>query len=216
MPIFGRGRRRNDLRFTGTQIVRTGKVKSYPRREFWNDEISTLSRVETEFGYSLTNFIRKRFARNNHSKGTAKPVVVLDWGCGAGIALHMLDEIFGRQVELYGFSKDHYAEWSGNSKNIAFIQETANNSPRFFKERSIDLIYSFFGINHLLGSQNFYELLGQLLKKLSKKGRFVISRLDRKPHSPLLLLRVKSEASKNGVSIKIRKLSNCLIFERTD
>ncbi|MEK6942103.1 MAG: hypothetical protein AABW85_04575, partial [archaeon] len=150
MPVFGRDKRKTNARYVNTQIVRSGKRKFFLPREKWGKESTPLKEIEMHFGYSISNFIPKCFARKNALKGPKSPVIVLDWGCGTGKALNDLHKMFGEKVKLYGFSKDSFPEWVG-SKHTAFIQEETNVSPRFFKKGSIDLIYSSLGLGYLLG-----------------------------------------------------------------
>ncbi len=89
------------------------------------------------------DFIERRFGE------TGKPVAVLDWGCGIGVAIREFVDKHGEKIRPYGYGKDSYAAWSHGEK-VPFIQATAKDLLKYLKKIGpVDLIYSNIGLGWL-------------------------------------------------------------------
>src|SRR3989344_241833 len=88
-----------------------------------------------------------------HIKTIAKkrrPMVV-DWGCGIGNAIaEIAAEI--PKTRCYGFSADSYTEWN-HKKGVKFIHATGEDFSKYFKDGSIDVLYSHLGLLHFFKSK---------------------------------------------------------------
>lgn len=102
----------------------------------------------------------------------------MDWGCGEGRALNDLAKKFKDKVNLYGFSRDKYLKWNQRNKSIAFIQETAENSARFFSKGSIDLVFSHRMAEHVPWPE-FLSTFSQLAERLSVGGCIVMDSMQK-------------------------------------
>lgn len=88
--------------------------------------------------------------RRSDCQGT---IVIVDWGCGAGHTLVQLGKWLKREnitcVKLYGYANEFHPDWHHAPGNITFILDVADNLPMYFKESSIDFIYSIAGLYYL-------------------------------------------------------------------
>jgi len=100
-----------------------------------------------------------------------KPVIV-DWGCERGRAIKELSnapELTGR-VKAYGFGDLARKEWlNKDAAGVTFIHSPAEDFRRYFKDKSIDIIYSLAGIEHVESA----EYVRSLLPKLTVGGKLV-------------------------------------------
>ncbi len=212
MPVFGRGRYNRGIRVNKeTELNRYNpKVKSYRERHPWHKNRSTLNQVETFLGFSISDFISKR------SKLLRRPIVVLDWGCGNGRALRDIARKFKQNVKLYGFSKDSFSDWNRSKNQITFIQETSENTTRFFSKVSVDLIYSHYGLNHLYEQPKFEKFAGDLIERLSVGGVLVFNAMDyeRDSRGDVILDKINGELGKRKISVKLKTTKDSLFFER--
>ncbi len=178
MPVFGKGRvgravkKNADSDPFETQLTRGERSKrKYSKRFGYGIRDSTLSEVEREFWYSLRRLIMKTHIR------TKQPVVVLDWGCGTGRAITELAQIFPF-VKAYGISQDSYTQWKKNDK-VKFIQEDAENSLRYFRDKGVDVIFSKMALYHLWSSGLMEEYLKKLCNKLKIDGILLMENNER-------------------------------------
>lgn len=124
------------------------------------------------FGQGEDDFISQRFLEKR------KPVVVLDWGCGTGLAASEIAKKYEGKARVYGFSKDSYKEWGG-IQNVKLIHATAEDLLRYLKDNSVDLIYSYIGMAHYPIAAFDPEALPNYLEKLGRKvssgGKIVLT-----------------------------------------
>lgn len=214
MPVFGRGyigRKRYEFE---TRLTRLNRKRIFQKRKTYGFESTPLALVEDRLRFNISNFIE------DTSMELKRPIVVLDWGCGKGAALRGLARKFNDKVRLYGFSADSYKEWGPeNSANlqIAFIQETAENSHRYFKPNSVDLIFSRLGLVKVKYEKYFFQLLAQLSSKLSTNGMLVTGMGTM--HSgefDYYEKNIREEATKLGLNLQIKLRPGCLEITRID
>lgn len=190
MPVFGKGRstgsknQRQERRAEklkpqlGKEIRRL--IPGFPReirkRQIYGFDRTPFNEVrkmyDNVFGPRGNLTAKNDFITRRYQEG-GRPIVVLDWGCGAGTTIRELAREYGDKVHAYGFSKDSYNEWE-HIDNAKLIQATMEDLPRYFKNDSVDLIYSKLGLDHVLGSKTSVDrVLTPLLAKLSPGGKLV-------------------------------------------
>ncbi|VVB75498.1 Uncharacterised protein [uncultured archaeon] len=113
------------------------------RRRGWM-EYSSVEKIEGELHFPLKNKIKSLIS--GVGKKGRTPVVV-DWGCGAGVALEELASSC-KQAKFYGFSNQAYPSWDTKQTNVRLIHAQEKDFKRYFKKNSADLIYSNFGLWH--------------------------------------------------------------------
>ncbi|MCX6802763.1 MAG: class I SAM-dependent methyltransferase [Candidatus Diapherotrites archaeon] len=181
MHIYGKGRKgkfpkyldRQKIKREPQQIARkwrgkpgeTRKVRAYVCQDAWGPENNSLQAINQSLHYSLSKSIRKRITEIR-----PRPVVVLDWGCGRGVATEEIAKKFGRAVRVYGFADIAHDEWA-KSRNVKYIHGVAEDLSRYLKNGSVDLLYSHTGLWHL--SNEFPANLAKLLPKLAVGGKLV-------------------------------------------
>jgi len=149
-----------------------GKRKFIKRRS-WGSEGVLIEDTEFVLGVPLQKQVANRCKTGN-------PVVV-EWGCGRGHSIADLARNNPR-AKLYGFSKESYREWNKllnkdpkNAKkqntNLKFIHAEADDFFRYFKDNSIDIMFSKLGLCHLA---NFSQYLREVVPKL-KVGGIIIT-----------------------------------------
>jgi len=98
-------------------------------------------------------------------EGIQDPLVV-DWGCGEGIALEQLATEFDN-ARCYGYSHTFYGNW-GDSKRVKYIHAPSGTLARYLPNDSVDLIYSFNGLSHL--GEELPDEIRKLTPKLKDTG----------------------------------------------
>lgn len=183
MPVFGKKskvREQNpDMHdeFLEKRVSRFNRKREYVQRQRYPMERTSFLWIkEVVFPYLFSkspsepseSFFSKRL------KEKKQPLVVLDWGCGKGQAIDELAK--GQPVHAYGYSVDSYKEWN-NSKNTKFIHSTNEDLLRYFKDGSIDIIYSYLAMAHMFSksiesrkSKRAINHICSLTRKLSKGG----------------------------------------------
>ena len=168
MGVFGKKRTHRRLprplrdmssmaREHGRRAIR-GKVN-------WPIADSNLAWVQNRLNLDLIKLVKA-----SHQK----PVVV-DWGCGKGIAITELAEKI-RQAQCFGFSKEFYEDWTGNNR-VKFIHGVAEDFLRYFKNNSIDVAYSFFGLLHSSGNpRTVLRNVLQVISKLKVGGKLIMEK----------------------------------------
>jgi len=108
------------------------------------------------------------------ASGEKRPVV-LDWGCGDGLAATRIAEEF-QGARVVGFSNQFYEAWRNNEK-VSFIHALADDLPRYFADNSIDIVYSRLGLAHLNYSGQESQI-NSLLRKLRPGGTIFVDSLS--------------------------------------
>jgi SAM-dependent methyltransferase len=167
--VFGKGRTKGKrARIARKALIDHGLVgqtlfhrrrEQLGHRDPWCSESNTLRRVERNFGVSLIKTVKQKLKRK-------KKLTVVSWGCGKGIADTGLAKRFGSKIRVYGFSDMAYKEWLKNNK-VYFIHSSQEQFGRYFKDNSIDLLYSHKGLLHVSPLIPYFE---SLLPKLKKQG----------------------------------------------
>ncbi|HIH09737.1 MAG TPA: methyltransferase domain-containing protein [Candidatus Diapherotrites archaeon] len=183
MPVYKAGRIVERNRLVSRTKSTERRVLRKPRR--WPKENTPLGIVELDLLYP----IKKRVAKLAE---TTEPVVV-DWGCGKGVAAAELAREVPKSM-VYGFSNNSYTHWNkvlhGNKlkeihplQNIKFIHADATDFFRYFKDGSIDILYSKLGICHL---KSQVEYIKQLIPKLKIGGILLTETGEVKSYAPLI------------------------------
>jgi len=155
-------------------VERQGKKRAYSNRTVWSQEHASLPVIAHNFPqiFRSGGFIDQRIAEMK------RPLAVLDWGCGSGVAADELARELGGKARVYGFSKDSYRKWQGID-NVKFIHSSSADLLRYIKPGSLDLIYSFNGLRHYpieaFDSSGMQNYLNALAGKLSKGGKLVFN-----------------------------------------
>ena len=183
MPIFGKGRRisggKRELLGKEVRIInRRRYFDPQPEKPIYEHEYTQLLKIKRTFRklfpkklffWKGTDFITERF------QNTGQKQVVLDWGCGAGIATEQLGLEYKGVADVYGFSKDSYPEWE-NHKNATFILGIGSHMERYLKRLpKIDLVMSHYGLGHLLGTREETWHFGLLFERLLVGGKIVFN-----------------------------------------
>lgn len=168
MSIYGKGRtKRNSAHQRPKPLMRIrrlGKKRTFERIDEWKNISTPLRKIEESLGFNISGEISQR------TRQATTPVVVLDWGCGAGNAAEAIAAKFGKKVSVYGCSDTSYKEWHA-IKTVKLVQATKEDALRYFKKGTMDFIYSHLGLSHTdLASENYLE---KLLLKLRLGGKLV-------------------------------------------
>lgn len=170
MPIYGKGRTTRARKSYPVDIMLITRGQGGKRRLVgtcgWDVHRSTIAEIEKTSGYPIRKELWKKFNK------TGKPLSVLDWGCGNGRAATELAKEFGSALRVYGCGDEFYKEWVQNS-SVHFIHETAYDSLRYFKNNSLDLVYSHYALHYL--REALPEYINKLAPKLKKGGKIIIA-----------------------------------------
>jgi len=206
------------------------KKRSFIKKSFLN----LVQNAPLEFVESNLSFPIK-----SHVKNLARKInpVVVDFGCGKGQASAEIAKDVPKS-RVYGFSDTSYRNWNriinGNTEkgvpprhNIKFIHAEAKDFPRYFKDNSIDIVYSHLGLMH---TPNQMEYLRQLIPKLKKSG-IIVTDIDwdiqnftplignqkpiiEKRNEPLYEYQVEIYSQPN-YKVEINKYRSTIIIKRT-
>jgi trans-aconitate methyltransferase len=137
---------------------KTGSRKIIKGEE-WPLESTGILMLETWLDFPIREFVRNRYATRSH-----RPVVV-DWGCGQGQGIEGIAKDIPT-ARCIGFSDKRYVRWN-SVENVDFIHRPANDFFRFFKDGSIDFLYSHMGMEHLRDNPAYIQ---KLIPKLRPGG----------------------------------------------
>ncbi len=180
MPVFGKGRagkrvvEREILRIR--EISGSGSTRRYLPQEKYGATTTSLNEIRQLFHLLFSP--KKPFSIPRQLKIRQRPLVVVDWGCGTGRAISSLAIKFKENVHAYGFSKDSYKEWE-DVREAKLIHAPAEDFFRYFKDESIDALYSHLGLVHMapLGFDVDYGLrtkaidyIAKVFRKISRGG----------------------------------------------
>jgi len=195
MPVFGKGRSKRPNRPAHEKLIerKLGK-RIIERRQPWGVRASDLETVQRNLGFNFIEEIKQRLKKQ-------ETVNVLDWGCGAGTAISELGAKFPKKVKAYGCSDTAYSDWKG--KRLAkFIHATKEDALRYFKDKSLDIIYSHYGLLYV--KETDYAV--RLAQKLKVGGILV---MDVAP-SP----KAWADLEKQGFSVKTGNSTRSFIISR--
>lgn len=162
--------------------------------------------------FNLVEEARKQFTTYG------KPTVVLEWGTGNTRALSELARETRGMTRCIGYGRDSYRTWKSN-RLVETIQRPHEQLPRFFKEKSVGIIFSHHGLQHLLatiGMEKFSTYVGELATKLKEGGVFV-SYPIRKLTDPALERELRdriTKALRGKGTFDIKVASNTLLIRR--
>lgn len=220
MPIYRKGRTPSTHPEHERSIRRINGKRQLRHILPWTVESTPLEIVEKALKYKIREKI-----------GRLKKPVVVDWGCGKGVAAEAIAKTFPN-ARVIGFSREFYRNWlAAKESGATFIHAEANDFKMYFKDDSIDIIYSFSGLDRLVmqRSENNWDitprkaadaeilvayLRKQVIPKLKKGGILVMSLLRdyRLPRARLNVLRalrrmaeIKISTSGKGIHLVIEK-----------
>ena len=129
-------------------------------------------KTKTAKNGSLIPHEQKPFSIQRQLKMRQRPLVVVDWGCGTGRAISSLAIKFKENVHAFGFSKDSYKEWE-EVREAKLIHAPEEDFFRYFKDESIDALYSHLGLVHLapLGFDADYGLMAKAIDYIARVFR---------------------------------------------
>ncbi|QQR93010.1 MAG: class I SAM-dependent methyltransferase [Candidatus Iainarchaeum archaeon] len=174
MPLYGKGKlhawRYSRKRGLGNIIERDEQKRVRLRQETarWTQFKSPLGRVSTNIGIDIPAWIQRRHAQKR------KPLTVLDWGCGDGTTIEQLAKRYPEEVHAYGYDHQSRRTWI-TSTRVKYIHNDATSMLRYIKKGSMDLIYSHYGLTHLLYGQSLPERIRytqRLAERLKPGGLF--------------------------------------------
>lgn len=211
MPVWGRNRsarwgpKNNRLSFDRARA--RGKVviddPSNPnkkriirpkKKQKWEVFHSRLATAEAQLSFPIQQWLTRRVEQ------TRAPATVLDWGCGAGETINELARKTPG-IMTYGYDHKHYRSWTRNPR-VAFIQESPYRMLRFIKNRSMDLIYSNFGLIHFLttlDTPKMVDYIESLSQKLKTEGVMVM-------HYPSMN-RIENQFFKKMIRERLREMT---------
>lgn len=162
--------------------------------------------------FDLAEEARKQF----QLKG--KPIVTLEWGTGNTRALSEFARETRGMTRCIGYAQDSLRTWKRN-RLVETIQRPHEQLPRFFKEKSVGIIFSHHGLQHLLtriGVEPFSEYVGQLATRLQEGGVFVsypIRKLIEPKLQQELLEKITKALFRKG-TFEIRVEHNAIVIRR--
>lgn len=159
----------NDLRTRGIgtrhrmYFARAVKKDPYSQHDgkAYPVENSSINEVEQQTKFPIRKTARKKFKDKNF--------IVVDWGCGKGQAITDLASEFPN-ARAYGFSKHAYPEMKTN-EHVKFIHGEETVFKRYFKNDSVDYMYSNLGLFHVKPDPLKYVI--RILPILKKGGILV-------------------------------------------
>lgn len=164
MPVYGKGRVRGRVRLgEKRQIFRVHRTVAgektthtikLPRSTGWGLECTPLQVVERVLGFRIRQHIRALTRK-------VKNPVIVDWGPAEGSAITDLAKDFPG-ARCYGFGDTIYEEWFDN-EHVKFIHAPAIDFKKYFKDGSIDFMYSNSGLR-------FVAPVGEHLKSLGVRS----------------------------------------------
>jgi len=168
MPVYGKGRKIKPTQRGKIERIE-GEIK-VEKIAGYILENSSLRKVEKNLYFNISGFVKDLI-------DNGKKPVVMDWGCAKGKAAAQLGKKFS-ETKVFGVSDVAYKSWK-RSKNVNFIHETKEDALRYFKNGSIDLIYSHYGLSWIKEIDPYLE---KLLPKLKKGGKLVSDSIGNSEH----------------------------------
>ncbi|MFH1234211.1 MAG: methyltransferase domain-containing protein [Candidatus Diapherotrites archaeon] len=209
MPVFRKGRiSAAKAKLLRKEVVRAGGKRVYRKRKKWPIKDTPFKKIKQQFPLVFCPLGERGTFIDERVRETGRPAIVVDWGCGKGRAAGELAKEYGDKARVYGYSKDSYPEWR-DIDGVKFIHSTKEDLLRYLKDGSVDLIYSYIGLEYLFATLDICPPhIEQLLSKLSEGGKIVftgagsgplrISEMDR-------ILRGKAFVSLSDGSVYITK-----------
>jgi len=172
MPVYRKGKK-YQKEINEATIKRIKGKRVIVKEERWGITATPLRDIYMDFTCNIKG--KKVFDFKEEIKKISEKVknpVIVDWGCGKGTAITELAYNF-KNAKCYGFSKEYYAKWEDNIESgVKFIHATAEDFKRYFKNNSIDVLYSYVGLYHL-PKQQIIDYIKEIIPKIKKNG-FII------------------------------------------
>lgn len=131
----------------------------------WPITRTSLKDIEQRLMFPISNYTR------DLCKKKGSPIII-DWGCGEGVAIAEISRKFPK-AKCYGFSDISYKSWN-KVKKAKFIHDTENDFFTYFKDGSIDFLYSNHGLEHLKKAGiKVSDYFKRLIPKMKIGGIFV-------------------------------------------
>ncbi len=169
--------------------------KYVPSSAKWTSEEISLFGAEQGLRFPITKTARLMVLLEK--KQGRKPLIV-DWGCGKEIATEQLGKTLGDEARVIGFGDIMKKEWI-QKESVEFIHGESSSFFRYFKDNSINILYSHYGIMHLTGAEIYIK---NMIKKIAPAG-FLVTHLENKELRNFLTENVKnySPAIQNGLFV---------------
>lgn len=166
MPVYKKGKRKV---VEQRKIIREKQKRNKQQSKRvliddpgWAIRRTPLKHIERRLKFPISNYVR------DICKRAGNPIVI-DWGCGEGVAINEIARKFPK-AGCYGFSDVSYKNWN-KVKKVKFIHATANDFFRYFKNESVDLVYSFLGLDFI--EIRFKKYIENIVPKLKVGGKIV-------------------------------------------
>lgn len=147
------------------------------KHEWKETEISAFWNFFNQSAYRREMFFSKHYGRgliNYVSKFEKISGKILDYGCGSGVFLQLLNQKFGSSVNLEGIDfQDDYEETKHNGVfKINMIKQPHLNLP--YEDEYFDIVFMIEVLEHLLPDR-ISLILNNLYRIIKPKGRLIIS-----------------------------------------
>jgi SAM-dependent methyltransferase len=136
-------------------------LRKYSDDLFWTRDLSSVMKAHQVNYLKLTQNLLQR-----KEKRRTKPVIV-EFGPGKGLMINQLSKL--REAEYYGFANLSDSDWV-NHRNVKYIQEPIERFNNYFKEDSIDFLFSATGLAH---TQSFDQTINNILPTLRPNGKLI-------------------------------------------
>ncbi len=163
----------------------------------------------------MTAWIAKRYQQKR------KPLTVVDWGCHDGTAIGELARKTTGIARCFGFDLERSPNWR-KLQHVSFLQRRQQHFPRYFKPESIDLLYTHWGLFHILRKEKeegFARYIATIAPKLAKGGMLISTPVEHarvRVDVPKLLDMLEKELNPNGLHYLITFSNNVFKIKRAE
>ena len=136
-------------------------LRKYSDDIFWaRDLLHVMKAHQVNYLQITKNLLQRK------EKRRTKPVIV-EFGPGKGLMINQLSKL--GEAEYYGFANLSDPDWM-NHRNVKYIQEPVEKFNNYFKEDSIDFLFSATGLAH---TQPFDQTIRNTLPVLRPNGKLI-------------------------------------------
>lgn len=147
------------------------ELNEYQVQQFKHSEANNVKRVLKEYKDVLAELSTLK-----------KPVKILDIGGGSGALAFALHEYLGDcEHEIYVLEITKYEIWNEFSNCIHFVEGSAFDVEKFFKQNTFDIIFVNYVFHHLIQKSHkctidgFKSMLASIRSRLKDDGKLCIS-----------------------------------------
>ena len=193
-----------------SRIVRRNGRRTFKLAKEWLFTHSGLNQVEKAYGLpagaKLGDIIN--MAEKNDRKN---PLNVVEWGCGAGVALSELAQKneYGNRTRFFGFSDEAFSQWEKYLKAVSFIQAPATDFQHYLKKIRPGVIFSHYGLIHL-SPADLAQHIKEIAPYLRPKGFIVTDYKSREYENPQIMIDIFARA---GLKLMATG-KNALVFQK--